>query len=131
MKCKFCRTHLPEGARYCQSCGARTELQWAMPGNLPSIPGWQAQRHVGRRGIGGRDIAFAVGGVVALIVLITALALTFPSDDFSPGNFPCHEGEALVFIPDESGKTQCVSPPESPKEAPPSQLREDVRGARP
>ena len=131
MNCKFCSSDLLERARYCQSCGARTELQWVMLSDLPSAPRRQSQSHLGRRGIGGRDIAFAFGGVVALIVLITAVALTFPSDDFSPGNFPCHEGEALVFMPDESEKTQCVSPLESPKEAPLSHLREDVRGAWP
>ena len=73
-------------------------------------------------------MAFAFAGVLALIVLITALALTFPSDDFSRDNFPCDEAEALVFIPGESEKTQCVSPPEQPQQAPPSQLGEAAGG---
>ncbi len=43
MNCKFCSKDLPEGARFCQSCGARAEPQRVMPSEVPSAPRWQAQ----------------------------------------------------------------------------------------
>lgn len=71
-----------------------------------------------RQRIGRRDSAFAIGGFVAAFVLVIGLALAFPSDDVSPDNFPCHETEALLFVPGQWDKTQCVSLMDWPTTAP-------------
>jgi hypothetical protein len=59
--------------------------------------------------IGARDMGFAGGGFVVTIALFIALATAFPQDSFSPENFPCHETEALLFVPDNWDRTECVS----------------------
>jgi hypothetical protein len=64
MNCRFCSRDLPEGARFCQSCGARVEPQRVMPSEVPSAPRWQAQAPtVGGAVAGtlGRDYGAAVG----------------------------------------------------------------------